>query len=61
MTWLCPSLGAAALKRAGPAPHVGCKIELALVEGVQESQPQGQEHGSAGPTLLWQEVAWLQK
>ena len=34
----------------GPAPHLGTKVELTLVVGVQVSYPQGCAHGRAGPT-----------
>lgn len=47
---LAPSLTGSSTQKSGPLPHLGSRVELALLEGVWLSQNQGHEHKSSGPT-----------
>lgn len=48
--WLCP-LPTAALRRVGPAPHLGSTIELTPLVGVHVSGPRRCESGRTSPTV----------
>ena len=48
----------AALRRAGSAPCLGSRVELALVEGASVNQLEGKSAGEMAPPLICCEVVW---
>lgn len=56
----CPSL-ASALRKVGPAPHLGNTVELVLVGGVLVSQPENLSVVELTPFLFGCWVAWQEK
>ena len=59
-TGLAPSL-ATAFGKAGPVPHLGSTVEMALVGGCRCVNPEGLSVGELTLSLICCVVVWLEK